>query len=55
MKTNKIKDITNAAKKQAREEEIALHGKLISFRTRISKSKKVYDRKKDKDIRRKDT
>lgn len=43
------KDYILAVKKAERELEIELHGKQISTRpTRIHKSKKVYDRKKDK-------
>lgn len=42
-------DYLNAVKKADREREIAQHGKLISTRPlRIVKSKKVYDRKRDK-------
>ena len=42
-------DALNAAKKASREEEIRLHGKLISMRpTKIRQSKKVYDRKRDR-------
>ena len=38
-------DALNAAKRKSREEEIMLHGKLISTRpTKIQKSKKIYDR-----------
>lgn len=43
------KDYILAVKKAERELEIELHGKQISTRpTRIHKSKKVYDRKKNK-------
>ncbi len=42
-------DALKAAKKASREEEIMLHGKLISMRpTKIRQSKKVYDRKRDR-------
>jgi hypothetical protein len=42
-------DALQAAKKSSREEEIMLHGKLIStMPTKIRQSKKVYDRKRDR-------
>ncbi|MBQ1698151.1 MAG: hypothetical protein II075_09745 [Bacteroidales bacterium] len=42
-------DALQAAKKASREEEIMLHGKLIStMPTKIRQSKKVYDRKRDR-------
>jgi len=42
-------DALKAAKRKSREEEIKLHGKLISMRpTKIRQSKKVYDRKRDR-------
>lgn len=42
-------DYLNAVKKADREREIAQHGKLISTRPlRIVKSKKIYDRKREK-------
>mgnify|MGYP007069865051 CR=1 FL=1 len=42
-------DYLNAVKKADREREIAQHGKLISTRPlRIVKSKKVYNRKREK-------
>lgn len=45
----KFLDYLNAVKKADREREIAQHGKLISTRPlRIVKSKKVYDRKRDR-------
>jgi hypothetical protein len=47
----KIGDVTDyikANRKASREEEIAAHGKLISMRTTVHKSKKVYDRHKQK-------
>lgn len=44
-------DYILAVKKAERELEIELHGKQISTRpTRIHKSKKVYDRKRNKGI-----
>jgi len=43
------KDYILAVKKAERELEIELHGKQISTRpTKVHKSKKVYDRKRDK-------
>lgn len=45
-KKDTIGDYLAAVKRAAREEEIRLHGKLITTRpTRIAKSKKVYSRK----------
>lgn len=45
---NAVLDALKAAKKKNREEEIKLHGKLISMRpTRIVESKKVYNRKRE--------
>lgn len=45
------KDYINAVKKADRELEIAMHGKQISMRGSVMhKSKKVYDRKKYKQI-----
>ena len=42
-------DALKAAKRKSREEEIMLHGKIISMRpTKIRQSKKVYDRKRDR-------
>ena len=42
-------DALKAAKRKSREEELMLHGKLISMRpTKIVQSKKVYDRKRDR-------
>lgn len=41
-------DILNAAKAKSRQEEIDAHGKLISFRTTITRNKKKYDRKQNK-------
>lgn len=51
MKTNKKTRITErdyilANRKASREEEIAAHGKQISFRSHLHSSKKVYNRKK---------
>ena len=51
MKTNKKTRITErdyilANRKASREEEIAAHGKQISFRSHLHISKKVYNRKK---------
>ena len=40
------KDFLLANRKASREEEIARHGKLITFRTTMQESKKVYDRKR---------
>jgi len=40
-----IVDQVKAARKQSREEEIKLHGKLITY-TKVVKSKKLYDRKR---------
>lgn len=47
----KIGDVTDyikANRKASREEEIAAHGKLISMRTTVHKSKKLYNRRKEK-------
>lgn len=47
----KIGDVTDyikANRKASREEEIAAHGKLISMRTTVHKSKKIYDRNREK-------
>lgn len=38
-------DYMLAQRRAARIEEIAAHGKPVSFRTALQKSKKVYDRK----------
>jgi len=46
-KGNKTPDVVKASRKLSREEEIRLHGKPISY-MKIEKSKKVYDRKKNK-------
>lgn len=44
-KRNPIIDSLKIAKRNSRNEEIALHGKPINY-SRIVKSKKVYNRKK---------
>ncbi len=44
-KRNLIIDSLKVAKRNSRNEEIALHGKPINYK-RIVKSKKVYNRKK---------
>jgi hypothetical protein len=44
------KDFMLANRRAARMEEIAMHGKPVSTRTLLHKSKKVYDRKKLKKI-----
>lgn len=45
-KKDTIGDYLAAVKRAAREEEIRLHGKLITTRpTRVVKSKKIYSRK----------
>ena len=41
-------DFMLANRRAARLEEIAAHGKPVSFRTTLQKSKKVYDRKRMK-------
>ena len=51
-KKQKSLDYLDAVKKADREKEILMHGKLISTRPeRIKQSKKVYNRKRDKNIR----
>lgn len=57
MKTKKTKsmritqeDFMLANRKASREEEIALHGKQISFRKVMHRSAKQYDRKKGKAV-----
>ena len=51
IKTFTQNDYIKAIKKADREEEIAKYGKQISMRpTSIHKSKKIYDRKKKKNI-----
>jgi len=47
-KIGEISDYVKANRKASREEEIALHGKQISMRSTVHKSKKIYDRKKEK-------
>jgi len=37
--------ILKAMRRNRREEEIAMHGKLVSFRHTIARSKKLYTRK----------
>lgn len=44
------KDFMLANRRAARMEEIAMHGKPVSARTLLHKSKKLYDRKKLKKI-----
>lgn len=41
-------DYVKANRKASRDEEILAHGKLISTRLAVFKSKKVYDRKRQK-------
>lgn len=41
-----VEDFLLANRKASREEEIAAHGKQVTFRKLIQKSKKTYDRKK---------
>ena len=45
-----IDDFIKANRKASREEEIAAHGKLISMRSILQKSKKAYDRRKGKNV-----
>lgn len=40
------KEVTRAQRRAARLEEIAEHGKPVSFRSAVYKSKKAYDRKR---------
>lgn len=42
-------DYIKAHRKASREEEIARHGKLISSRGKVEKSKRTYDRKRAKE------
>jgi hypothetical protein len=44
-------DYIKANRKASREEEIGLYGKQIHNRTVIQKSKKVYNRQRDKKVR----
>ncbi|MCQ2139047.1 MAG: hypothetical protein MJZ09_01575 [Bacteroidales bacterium] len=50
MKSKKLriteKDYIMANRKASREEEIAAHGKQVSFRHVLHKSRKLYDRKR---------
>ena len=41
-----VNDFIKANRKASREEEIAAHGKQISFRKTLQRSKKAYDRKR---------
>ena len=41
-----VQDFLKANRKASREEEIAAHGKQITFRKALQKSRKVYDRKR---------
>lgn len=41
-----MEDFLLANRKASREEEIAAHGRQVTFRKLIQKSKKTYDRKK---------
>ena len=43
-------DYIKANRKAAREDEISLHGKQIHNRTTIQRSKKVYNRQRDKKV-----
>ena len=43
-----LADYVKANRKASREEEIQAHGKQVSMRPAVFKSKKVYDRKKNK-------
>lgn len=43
-----LADYVKANRKASREEEIQAHGKLVSMRPAIFKSKKCYDRKRQK-------
>lgn len=45
-KKNITISVVKLSRKQSRDEEIAMHGKQITGRTHIQKSKKIYDRKK---------
>lgn len=53
MKQNRKKkdetlSIVKASRKKSREEEIALHGKQIYFRTLVEKNPKAYNRNREK-------
>lgn len=43
-------DYIKANRKASRDEEIRLYGRQINARTTIQKSKKIYNRKRDKNI-----
>lgn len=43
-------DYIKANRKASRDEEIQLYGRQISNRTKIQKSKKVYNRQRDKKV-----
>lgn len=43
-------DYIKANRKASRDEEIRLYGRQISNRTKIQKSKKVYNRQRDKKV-----
>lgn len=45
-----LDDFMLANRKAAREEEIAMHGRPVSSRTILHKSKKAYDRKRMKRV-----
>lgn len=45
-----VEDFIKANRKASREEEIAAHGKQISMRSILQKSKKAYDRRKGKKV-----
>lgn len=46
-----IKDFIKANRKASRDEEIAAHGKQISMRSTLQKSRKAYDRRRDKAVK----
>ena len=48
-KNRHILDVVKSVRKQSRQEEIDLHGKPLNY-TKIVKSKKTYNRKKDKHV-----
>ena len=54
MKNKKLtftqEDYIKANRKASREEEIAMYGKQIAFRTAVHKSKKKYNRQRDRKI-----
>lgn len=54
MKNKKLtfaqEDYIKANRKASREEEIAMYGKQIAFRTTVHKSKKKYNRQRDRKI-----